>query len=87
MCFLKWILGILFWKPPLGAANCGGTVIEGGLKAGADPDKAGVVWAATGVDKVVGVKCCRKGAICGGPMTKDGKKRYRDLITAVPSKS
>ena len=58
-------------------------MIEGGLKAGADPDKAGVVCAATGVDKAVGVKCCRKGAICGGPIIEDREKGGADPDNVV----
>ena len=47
-------------------------------KTDAVADNSGVDGADIGVDKGVGVKCFRKGAICGGPMTKDGKKGCAD---------
>ena len=38
-----------------------------GKKGCADADKIGVDGADLGVEKGVGVKCCRKDANCGGP--------------------
>ena len=48
-------------------------MIEGGERAGADPDKAGFGGDDSGVEKGVVVKC-RRDANCGGPMIEGGDR-------------
>ena len=63
-------------------ANCGGPIINGGERAGADPDKAGISGDDPGVEKGVVVKRCRRDAKCGGPMIEGGERAGADPYKA-----
>ena len=54
-------------------------MIEGGERAGADPDKAGFGGDDSGVEKGVVVKC-RRDANCGGPMIEGGERAGADPV-------